>query len=523
MPSRSAGCALGIPAAARLLALAAALAAACAPAPADLVVINGGDAALLDPQLGASMPEARISGALHAGLTRLDPVSLQPVPDLAESWSADPSAQAWVFILRPGLLWSDGTPLGAADFLASWERLRDPATGAPYAGWLAEAEIGSQVLQSGQEALHLSFPTARPMLAEMAASWPLAPVHANLRAAAPGTLPAVWPTSGPYRLVSRRVRDRVRVERNPCYWRSDPAAFGLIDFLAIESQFTALNLFLAGEADFVPNVPRLAVPRLLAEHPAAFRPSPQFASIFLRLNLRHPLLANQELRLALARSLDRAALAELIGGGRAASHSLVPPLLPDYRSLPAPAGEDLGAARAHLARAREQLAAAAPGGGDPLAGLELLVSSNEQNRDLAAALREQWRTRLGLSVRILALESREARAAERAGEYALARGSWVGDYLDAETFLSPFRAGDPGNRTGFDDPAYAALLDAAAAAGAPAARLERLARAEERLLAAAAVIPLLTDANQELVAPDLRGFTPNPRGFVDWSALRRAP
>jgi ABC-type oligopeptide transport system substrate-binding subunit len=505
-----------------LLASIPALAAACAPAPADLVVINGGDAALLDPQLGASMPEARIAGALHAGLTRLDPVSLQPQPDLAESWTSDPAARVWTFLLRPELRWSDGSPLVLQDWLESWERLRAAATGAPYAAWLADAQIRGEIQADGRTVLEVRFPSARPMFAEMAASWPLVPVHRSLRDSPAGTVPAHFISSGPYRLLSRRVRDRVRVEINPHYWQTDAARLGVIDFLAVESQFTALNLFLAGEADFVPNVPRLAVPRLLGEHAQAFRPSPQFAAIFLRLNLRHPLLANRELRLALARSLDRAALAEMIGGGRTSSASLVPALLADYHSLPTPATEDLTAARAHLARAREELAAAGREGANALDGLELLVASTEQNRDLAAALREQWRTRLGLDVRIQVLEGREARAAERAGEYAMARASWVGDYLDPETFLSLFRASDPGNRTGFADPEFEALLSAAAAA-APAARLELLARAEARLLAEAAVIPLLTDANQELLAPDLRGFTPNPRGHVDWSALRRAP
>jgi len=521
VPSRSAGRAQALPA--WLVAAALCGAPACAPAPADLVVINGGDAALLDPQLGSSMAEARIAGALHAGLTRLDPVSLQPVPDLALSWTADPSAREWVFILRPDLRWSDGSPLTLEDWTESWERLRAPATGAPYAAWLDQSQVRGERLPDGREALHVRFPRARPMFGEMAASWPLAPVHATLRAAAPGTYPPEVPTSGPYRLQSRRVRDRVRVEINPHYWRQEPGRLRVVDFLAVESQFTALNLFLAGEADFVPSVPRLAVPRLLAEHADAFRPSPQFAAIFLRLNLRHPLLANRDLRLALARSLDRAQLAAMVGGGRAASASLVPPLLGAYRSAPSPAGEDLEAARAHLARARARFAEQGIAVDAALAGLELLVPSNEQNRDLAAALREQWRTRLGLTVRIQVLEGREARAAERAGEYALARASWVGDYLDPETFLSLFRTGDPGNRTGFADADYVNLLHAADAAAGPAERLDLLARAEARLLAEAAVIPLLTDANQELLAPDLRGFAPNPRGVVDWSALRRAP
>ncbi|MEK7861700.1 MAG: ABC transporter substrate-binding protein, partial [Chloroflexota bacterium] len=116
-------------------------------------------------------------------------------------------------------------------------------------------------------------------------------------------------SSGPYRLRFRRVRDRVRVERNPHYWDAARPSFAVLDFLAVESSFTALNLFLAGEADYAPSVPPLAVPRLLTEHGDAFRPSPQFASLFLRLNLRNALLADRDLRLSLARSVDREALA----------------------------------------------------------------------------------------------------------------------------------------------------------------------------------------------------------------------
>jgi oligopeptide transport system substrate-binding protein len=498
----------------------------CFPDRADLVVVNGGDAALLDPHLGSSAAEARVALALHAGLTRLAPATLAPLPDLAEDFRSEDGERRWIFLLRPGLTWSDGSPLGAEDFRASWERLRLPATGAPYASWLDGAVIEIRPRADGREEIVVEFPGARPMFAEMTALWPLAPVHATLRAAAPGTLPAPLVTAGPYLLVRRAVRDRIRVARNPHFWRAESVALGSLDFLAVESQFTALNLFLAGEADYVPSVPRLAVPRLLVEHADAFRPSPQYAALFLRVNLHHPLLADRDLRCALARALDRTALAEALGGVRQPAERLVPPLpgaprLPVPPPTAAPFGFAPQAARAHLAAARRRLAASGQDAERALASLELLVPSSEFNRDLAAALREQWQTHLGLSVRILALEGREARAAERAGEFALSRSSWVGDYLDAETFLAPFRGASPGNRTGFADPRYDACLDAAATARDAAERAAQLARAERILLEEVAVIPLLTDANLELVAPDLRGFFPNPRGHVDWSALAR--
>lgn len=498
--------ALAIPALAAVL--------ACAPPRADLVILNGGDAALLDPQLGAGTPEARVAVALHAGLTRLGADGATPLPDLAESWTSDAAGREWVFRLRDGLLWSDGSSLGAQDFVASWDRLRAPATGAPYRSWLEGAEYAIETADDGRERLRVRFEAARPRFAEMTALWPLAPVAPRQRALSPGSQADPFVSSGPYRLVWRRVRDRIRVERNPLYWDAERPGFEVLDFLAVESPFTALNLFLAGAADYAPQAPALAAPRLRAEHPLAFRPSPQFASLFLRLNLRDPLLADADLRLALALAVDREALAAALGGLRAPAAGLVPPLLADWRPRPDPLAHDPARARAHLAAWRARGGERAP---------ELLVPSGDFGRDLAAVLAEQWRATLGLEIRVLALEGREARAAERAGDYQLARSSWVGDYLDPETFLALFRSGDPNNRTGFADAGYDALLDAAAAASSAAERFEAFARAEERLLAAAAVIPLLVDANQELVSPRLAGFIPNPRGHVDWSALRPRP
>jgi oligopeptide transport system substrate-binding protein len=493
-------------------ALAAAL--ACAPPPADLVIVNGGDAALLDPQLGSSTAESRIAAALHAGLTRLAADGVTPLPDLAASWTADPAGREWEFTLRRGLRWSDGSPLAAADILASWERLRDPATGAPYRDWLDGARIEAAVGADGAERIRVAFPGARPRFAEMAALWPLAPIPAGQRALPPGVQAQPFVGSGPYRLAFRRVRDRVRVERNPHYWDAARVRFAVLDFLAVESPFAALNLFLAGEADYAPQAPALAAPRLLAEHADAFRPSPQFAAIFLRLNLADPLLSDRDLRLALARAVDRAALAAALGGLRPPARGLVPPLIPAWEPLADPLAHDPAAARAHLAAWRGRGGAGAP---------ELMVPSGEVGRDLAAVLREQWRSVLGLEVRVLGIEGREARVAERAGRYQISRSSWVADYLDPEAFLEIFRSGAPNNRTGFADPAFDALLAEAAAAAEPAARLAALARAERRLLESAAVIPLLVDANQELVSPRVAGFLPNPRGHADWSSWEPRP
>ena len=79
------------------------------------------------------VPEANLAEAIFEGLTSLHPETLQPVPGAAERWTVNDDGTTYTFHLRRGLTWSDGTPLTAADFLASWRRALTPRTGSKYA------------------------------------------------------------------------------------------------------------------------------------------------------------------------------------------------------------------------------------------------------------------------------------------------------------------------------------------------------------------------------------------------------
>ncbi len=68
-------------------------------------------------------------------LVRSAPDGQDLAPGLAESWTYDPKGPSWTFVLRDGLLFSDGTPLTSADVAFSetvWAA--GPNFGAVYAG-----------------------------------------------------------------------------------------------------------------------------------------------------------------------------------------------------------------------------------------------------------------------------------------------------------------------------------------------------------------------------------------------------
>lgn len=464
---------------------------ACREAPKGLVVANGDDVSLLHPQRAASISDIRVLQALHAGLTRLDPVNLLPQPGLAARFWSEDGDKLWNFELRSDLHWSDGVAFGAEDVLRSWQQLADPAFGSPYQSWLASAELSAQ-----GRLVTVRFADPRPAFAEMCAFPALAPVPVHAAAEAVG--------SGPFRLVLRRVRDRVSVERNPYYWDVDQVALEAIDFLTVESEVTALNLFLAGEIAYAPNAPELAIPELRKQLADSFAPTPQFASTFLRFNTSRPPFDQLATRRAFARAVNQHALGRALGQVRIATDHFVPVDTPGWAPAPLPNW---------LQQAGPSQVDAPPG------GFEYLYNSSELNRSVAEILQDQWRNALGLKVRLSNQEWKSFLSAQRDLEYQVSRSSWIGDYLDPIAFLEIFHSASGNSRTGWVDTVYDGLIEQARRESDPEARRIVLREAERRLLDQAVIVPLYHEVSMELVSPRLLGFHRNLRGYIDWGRL----
>jgi oligopeptide transport system substrate-binding protein len=80
----------------------------------------------LDPQLATGVAEQAVISALFEGLVAEDPRDLHPVPGVAERWEVSPDGIMYTFHLRADARWSDGRPVTAGDFAASWRRILTP-------------------------------------------------------------------------------------------------------------------------------------------------------------------------------------------------------------------------------------------------------------------------------------------------------------------------------------------------------------------------------------------------------------
>jgi oligopeptide transport system substrate-binding protein len=103
--------------------------------PDEIWTVLGSEPEYIDPGKCSDAPGGSVILNMFAGLVQPHPATLEPMPDLAERWEASEDGKRYTFHLRPAF-WSDGTPLTAADFVYSWRRVLDPATGSKYQSFL---------------------------------------------------------------------------------------------------------------------------------------------------------------------------------------------------------------------------------------------------------------------------------------------------------------------------------------------------------------------------------------------------
>lgn len=101
----------------------------------NLVVALPGDVGAVDPAFAYDFTTNAVVTQVTEGLLRYDDeMKLQPA--LAESWE-NPDPLTYIYHLREGVTFSDGTPMTIDDVIFSMERVRDPAT-ASTLGWTYE-------------------------------------------------------------------------------------------------------------------------------------------------------------------------------------------------------------------------------------------------------------------------------------------------------------------------------------------------------------------------------------------------
>ena len=446
------------------------------------------------------------------------------VPSLAASWQVSPDGLTYTFALRPGITYSDGTPLVARDFVFGLERALT-APDSPFAGMLgaiegaADATAGHAPHCRGLVApaddtlvIHLVHRDAAFLLL---LAMPFAtPQRADHVAAAGDQLRREPLGSGPFVLERWDEGAELVLRRNPRYWNAAHVHLDAIVQLESVPRDVQFMMFERGDLD---SVAELAAPDALwlaaqpAWQPYLLRRA-SMTAFGSRMNVRVPPFDDVRVRQALNYALDKDHSVKLLEGGALPAHGILPPGVLGRDDTLAPYPHDPARARALLTDAGY------PHGFD----VAYAIMDDEEAERLAGSLQSDL-AEVGVRVHVQVMSLPAwATAIGRADGPAFSKATWLADYPDPASFLDVFDSrlianADSIDNTFYQNPVLDVLLDEARAELDPARRAALYRRAERILYDDA---PWIWDYHQlatEVIQPYVRGYAIHPVWLRDYT------
>lgn len=493
----------------------------------EVVRNNSSEPATLDVQKAESDVESNILSDLFVGLVSIDD-SGNARPELATSWETKDN-KTWTFHLRPGIRWSDGTPITAQDVVFTWRRLIDPKTASPYASYLTTVNVvnANSVLagklppdQLGIKALDsqtVQVELTRPMsyFLQMVAHYSLFPVSQATveKYGEKWTQPQNMVSSGPFKLKTWTVNERIVAVRNPDYWDNSHTVLSQMTYLPIGSGAADVNRYRAGEIDITRSIPEIQFVSLKKELGSQVHVSPSLAVYYYAFNNQKPPFNDVRVRQALALGLDRDIIAnKVLGQGQTPAYSITPDNTGGFR--PKPAAYANWTQDQRNTQARKLLSEAGFGPDHPLK-FNLLYNTNESHQRIAIAASSMWKKNLGVTAVLQNQEWKTMLDTMHQGNYEVVRYAWIADYNEPSTFLNTFRSDSTENTPHFKNAEYDKVLDDALAATSKQQVNDDYQRAEDILSSEAPVVPLYHYVSAKLVKPYIGGYDDrDPQGRV---------
>jgi oligopeptide transport system substrate-binding protein len=307
--------------------------------------------------------------------------------------------------------------------------------------------------------------------------------------------------NGAFVLAKWRVNDIIVVKKSPTYWDRDRVRLKEIHFAPIESDETEERAFRAGQLHVTETVPLTKLDFYRQSYPDLLHIEPYLGTYFYRCNVTKPPLNDKRVRRALALTIDRESLVNnVLRGGQLPAFCLTPPGTVGYTCRTQ--------LQENIAEAKRLLAEAGYPGGKGLPPIELLYNTLEAHRIIAESIQQMWNKNLGLEVQLVNQEWKVYLDSERTLNYQVDRASWIGDYVDPNTFLDMFVTGGGNNRTGWSNLEYDRLIAEAARTTDPQQRLEVFQKAETILLDELPIIPIYFYTHVYALRPEVKGWYP---------------
>lgn len=507
----------------RALAILMFAAAFAAPAAAETVLNRGnaGEPGSLDPHFISGSWESNIVGDVLMGLATED-AAARPVPGAAEKWEVSADGKRWTFHLR-NALWSDGTPVTAADFVFAWRRLVDPKTAAVYvyalyvvknaaaitAGKMPVTALGVRAPDDRTLIVELEHPAAYLPELAMHQTWYPLPRHVVQAKGNRWARPENYVANGPYRPLEWVTNDHVALVKNSRFYDAARVRIDRVVYYPTADPAAALARMRAGELDTLDPFSASQLRWLRTNMPAAVRLGPYLAVAYIAFNLHRKPFDDIRVREAINLAYDRETVVNrILQLPQQPAYGIVPPNVANY-----PGGALMPfRAIAYPQRIQRAQALMQAAGFGPSRRLHTTysTSTNPDSRRTAAAVQAMLRA-IYVDLDIVTSDLPTMYHKLDVQDFDLGAAIWIADFNDPMDFLGLFRSNSGKNYGRYNNQAVDTLLARADREKDLRARGQILVQAEQRILADYAWIPTRFVGVTDLVQPYVKGWVTNIR------------
>lgn len=450
----------------------------------------------LDPYHVSDVIGFNLCANLHQGLMKVDAKGAL-MPGLAKSVDISKDQKTYTFTLRPGIQFSDGSPILPEDFVFGLRHALKKTTAARDASFLQviknsanpESKDFGVSAQKQKVVIQLQYPDSAFLAAlSMPLAAPMRPDWLDKN----GNWIPTSPTSGPFR-VTKYAPDREVVLSG----RDQK----IVRFRVIREETTAINLFETNSLDVLLTIPPEELERLKKSHRVETFPST--ASFFLSFHTQKNPFQEKKWRKAISEAIDRNELAKL-SPGASPTESYLPRALSTDRFPISIKKESL-----QWAQGQEKI---------PL----VLTYPNSGMANLfAQRLQMQWKKELGLEVKLDPMEWKAYLGKLSADAPAMFFMGYSAPFPDPISHLKVFESTSADNRSKFQSAQYDGLLkivrESSGKKRTDAIRkMHTLLVQEEQL-----VVPLVEKGQLVALSKSLEGFALNPFGVMDLEKLKK--
>ncbi|HHV42289.1 MAG TPA: peptide ABC transporter substrate-binding protein [Clostridiaceae bacterium] len=448
----------------------------------------------LDPALNTTMDGGVLCVNSFSGLMTHNPEG-EKVPDLAEKVEVSEDNLTYTFTIRDGLKWSDGKPLDAKDFEASWKRAAAEETAADY-GYLYEIvkgypnDLAAKASEDGKTfTVELEAPC--PYFYDLCAFPTFFPVPMEEVENAEGYMkdgkienPGAWAleagfvSNGAYNLVEWKHKESMVYQKNPNYHRADEVKIERLEFMLSDDSAVIYNAYRDGSLDFIDSVPTDEVKTLLETQDPEFKVVDQLGTYFVIFNVKSDLFAGKtvqearDMRHALSYMIDREYIVDTVAQtGQKIATSFIPAGMFDGQGTdpfkqsdedyqyPFPEISGYFPEEPDLEKAKELfISAGYEFDGDKLSDatplhIKYITNKSDAHSAIAECMQSDF-AQFGITMEIAQMDWDTTMAERRAGNYDVARHGWIADFNDPINMLEMWMT-DSGNNDAqfgrFDD------------------------------------------------------------------------